>query len=138
DAAKAMHWGGVTEDQALAMITINPAKQLRIDSHVGALEPGKDAHVVIWSHHPLSTYAIAERVYIDGTVYYDRKADDERLARGKKEKEGAIAGEGGGKATTNDAAASAGSGSVTNGSGGNDTVGGPSANGGGNGNNGGG
>ena len=136
DAAKAMHWGGVTEDQALAMITINPAKQLRIDSKVGSLEPGKDADVVIWSHHPLSTYAIAERVYIDGSVYYDRKADDERLAKVQKEKDALIAAEGGRKTTTNDFAASSGSGGSVadgtggNGSGGNDTVGGPSATGG--------
>jgi imidazolonepropionase-like amidohydrolase len=144
DAAKAMHWGGVTEDQALAMITINPAKQLRIDSRVGSLEPGKDADVVIWSHHPLSTYAIAERVYIDGVVSYDRKADDERLARVQKEKEALIAAEGGRKTTTNDASASSGasgavingSGNGGNGSGGNDTVGGPSANGGNTGNSG--
>src|SRR5262245_19611515 len=142
DAAKAMHWGGATEDQALAMVTINPAKQLRIDSKVGSLEPGKDADVVIWSHHPLSTYAIAERVYIDGIVYYDRKADDERLARVQKEKEALIAAEGGRKTTTNDAAASSGasgsgnsgSGNGGNGSGGNDTAGGPSANSSGNGN----
>ena len=62
----------LTEDEALAMVTINPAKQLRIDNRVGSLEVGKDADVVIWNHHPLSTYAIVERVYIDGTLYYDR------------------------------------------------------------------
>ena len=61
------------------MVTINPAKQLRIDSRVGSLEAGKDADVVIWNHHPLSTYAIVDRVYIDGTVYYDRKADEGRM-----------------------------------------------------------
>ena len=60
------------EDEALALVTINPAKQLRIDKRVGSLEAGKDADVVVWNHHPLSTYAIAERVYIDGTLYYDR------------------------------------------------------------------
>ena len=74
EAAKTIKYGGLTEDEALAIVTINPAKQLRIDSRVGSLEAGKDADVVIWNHHPLSTYAIAERVYIDGTVYYDRRA----------------------------------------------------------------
>src|SRR5262249_23234996 len=51
-----------------------------------SLEVGKDADVVVWNHHPLSTYAIADRVYIDGTVYYDRLAEDARLTALKKEK----------------------------------------------------
>src|SRR5580765_8000493 len=86
EAAKSMRWGGLTEDEAFAMVTINPAKQLRIDNRVGSLEVGKDADVVIWNHHPLSTYAIAERVYIDGTLYYDRLSEDTRLTALKKEK----------------------------------------------------
>ena len=60
-------------------MTINPAKQLRIDNRVGSLEVGKDADVVIWNHHPLSSYAIADRVYIDGQQYYDRLDDQKRL-----------------------------------------------------------
>ncbi len=91
-----MKWGGMTEDEAFAMVTINPAKQLRIDSRVGSLEVGKDADVVIWNHHPLSSYAIAERVYIDGTVYYDRKGEEGRLTALKKEKSSLAATEGGG------------------------------------------
>lgn len=80
DAAKAIKYGGVTQDEAMAMITINPAKHLRIDNRVGSLEVGKDADVVIWNHHPLSTYAIVDRVYIDGIAYYDREADAARLS----------------------------------------------------------
>ena len=95
EAAKTMKWGGMSEDEAFAMVTINPAKQLRIDSRVGSLEPGKDADVVIWNHHPLSSYAIAERVYIDGTVYYDRKGEEGRLTALKKEKSTLAAAEGG-------------------------------------------
>ena len=68
------------------MVTINPAKQLKVDNRVGSLEVGKDADVVVWTHHPLSAYALADRVYIDGTLYYDRKADDLRLTGLKKEK----------------------------------------------------
>jgi imidazolonepropionase-like amidohydrolase len=86
EAAKSIKWGGLTEDEALALVTINPAKQLRIDSRVGSLENGKDADVVVWSHHPLSTYAIVERAYIDGTLYYDRFAEERRLTELKKEK----------------------------------------------------
>lgn len=86
EAAKSMHWGSLTEDQALALVTINPARQLRIDNRVGSLEVGKDADVVIWNHHPLSTYAIADRVYIDGTLYYDRLAEERRLTDLGREK----------------------------------------------------
>ncbi|MDP2320555.1 MAG: amidohydrolase family protein [Acidobacteriota bacterium] len=75
EAAKSIHWGGLTDDEALALVTINPAKQLRIDARVGSLEAGKDADVVIWNKHPLSTYAIVDRVYIDGQQYYDRLAE---------------------------------------------------------------
>ena len=72
EAAKSVRWGDMTDDQAMAMVTMNPARQLRIDQRVGSLEVGKDADVVIWSHHPLSTYAIVEKTYIDGIAYYDR------------------------------------------------------------------
>jgi imidazolonepropionase-like amidohydrolase len=86
EAATTIKWGGLSDDEAFATVTINPAKQLRIDNRVGSLEPGKDADVVIWNHHPLSSYAIAERVYIDGTVYYDRRTEDGRLTALRKEK----------------------------------------------------
>ncbi len=66
EAAKSVRWGGLNEDEALALVTINPAKQLRIDSRVGSLETGKDADITVWTHHPLSSYTIADRVYIDG------------------------------------------------------------------------
>jgi imidazolonepropionase-like amidohydrolase len=93
EAAKMIHWGGLTEDQALALVTINPAKQLRIDKRVGSIEAGKDADIVIWTAHPLSSYAIVERTYIDGTLYYDRTRDAERVALAAKEKEKLIAAE---------------------------------------------
>ena len=80
EAAKSIKWGGLTEDEALALVTINPARQLRIDSRAGSLEAGKDADVVIWNHHPLSSYAIVDRVYIDGRQYYDRQEDQKRQA----------------------------------------------------------
>jgi imidazolonepropionase-like amidohydrolase len=86
EAAKSIRWGGLTDDEALALVTINPAKQLRIDNRVGSLEAGKDADLVVWTHHPLSAYAIVDRTYIDGTVYYDRRADERRLTEVRKEK----------------------------------------------------
>ena len=94
EAAKSMHWGGLTEDEVFAFVTINPAKQLKIDQRVGSLEVGKDADVVIWNRHPLSTYAIVDRVYIDGEQYYDRLAEERRLTDANREKTTLTAGEG--------------------------------------------
>jgi imidazolonepropionase-like amidohydrolase len=79
EAAKTVRYGGLTDDEALATVTINPAKQLKIENRVGSLEVGKDADIVIWNHHPLSTAAIADRVYIDGIAYYDRVKDLARV-----------------------------------------------------------
>ena len=100
EAAKAIKWGGLTDDEALALVTINPAKQLRIDNRVGSLEPGKDADVTVWTHHPLSSYAIVDRVYIDGTMYYERAAEERRLTELKKEKTDLLAAEQGGRRPT--------------------------------------
>ena len=94
EAAKSMHWGGVTEDEALSFVTINPARQLRIDSRVGSLEVGKDADVVIWNKHPLSTYAIVDKVFIDGQQYYDRLAEERRMTDARQEKSTLAAAEG--------------------------------------------
>ena len=93
EAAKMMHWGGLTEQQALELVTINPAKQLRLDKRVGSLEAGKDADIVIWTKHPLSSYAVVERTYIDGALYYDRQADIDQVARVEKEKADLVAAE---------------------------------------------
>ncbi len=100
EAAKSMKWGGLNEDEAFALVTINPAKQLRIDNRVGSLEAGKDADIAVWTHHPLSSYAIADRVYIDGVQYYDRKDEDRRLSELKKEKSELMAAERGSRQTT--------------------------------------
>jgi imidazolonepropionase-like amidohydrolase len=93
EAAKSIKWGGLTDDEALALVTINPAKQLRIDNRAGSLEVGKDADVVIWNHHPLSSYAIVNRVYIDGQKYYDRQDDQQRLTGLVREKESLVSAE---------------------------------------------
>ena len=79
EAAKAVKYGGVSEEEALKFVTINPAKQLRIDTNVGSLEPGKDADFVIWNGHPLSTYSKAEQTWIEGIRYFDIGTD--RLLR---------------------------------------------------------
>lgn len=100
DAAKAMKYGGLTEDEALRTCTINPARQLGIDGRVGSIEVGKDADLVIWTGHPLSTYSRVDTTLIEGVVYFDRQKDlaardmrarekAERIARDRNE----IAGE---------------------------------------------
>jgi imidazolonepropionase-like amidohydrolase len=63
---------GVTEEQALRMITINPAYALGLESRVGSIEKGKDADLVIFDKYPFSVYARVEKTIIDGQIYYDR------------------------------------------------------------------
>lgn len=75
EAAKTMKYGGLSENEALALITINPARQLEIDDRVGSIEPGKNADLVIYDKHPLSNYAKVQTVFIDGEVYFDRDKD---------------------------------------------------------------
>ena len=72
EAAKTMRYGGATEDEALRMITINPAWIVGVDDRVGSIEVGKDADLVLWDGPPLSSYAKVEKVLIDGDVYFDR------------------------------------------------------------------
>ncbi len=75
EAAKTVKYGGMTEEQAWKMVTINPAKLLHLDSRVGSIKEGKDADLVLWSDHPMSIYAIAEKTLIEGTVYFDLETD---------------------------------------------------------------
>jgi imidazolonepropionase-like amidohydrolase len=75
EAAKAVKYGGLTPEEALALVTINPAKQLQLGDRLGSLEPGKDADFVIWSAAPLSTAARAEQTWVDGRRYFDRTED---------------------------------------------------------------
>lgn len=71
EAGKMIHYGGATEDEALKMITINPAWIIGVDDRVGSIDTGKDADLVIWDRDPLSSYARVERVYIDGDLFFD-------------------------------------------------------------------
>jgi len=82
EAAKSMKYGGMSETEALAMVTLNPAKQLGIDNRVGSIETGKDADLAIYDKYPLSDFAKVEKVLIDGTVYFDRdKAISEQATK---------------------------------------------------------
>lgn len=75
DAAKMMRYGDVTEEEALKMITMNPAWQLGIEDRVGSIDVGKDADIVIWNGHPFSVYSRVETTIIDGEVFFDRQQD---------------------------------------------------------------
>lgn len=75
EAAKSVKYGGLSEEEALKMVTINPAKMLHVDDRVGSIKAGKDADLVLWSDHPLSIYAKAEKTMVDGTIYFDREKD---------------------------------------------------------------
>jgi imidazolonepropionase-like amidohydrolase len=72
EAAKAIRYGGATEEEALKMITLNAAWIVGVDDRVGSIEVGKDADVVIWDGYPLSTTGVPEKVLIDGDLYFDR------------------------------------------------------------------
>ena len=87
EAAKSMRYGGASESEALAMVTLNPAKQLGIDNRVGSIDVGKDADLVIYDKYPLSDYAKVQKVLIDGTVYFDRDQEVSSLAAKAAEKQ---------------------------------------------------
>jgi len=87
EAAKSQKYGGLSDEEALALITINPAKQLGIDARVGSLEVGKEGDVAIFRNHPLSIYAVPMYTIVDGEVRFDRErdADDQRIYVNLKE-----------------------------------------------------
>lgn len=87
DAAKMMKYGGVPEQDALQMITINPAKHLGIDQRTGSLEVGKDADILIWSGHPFSVYSKVETTMIEGEIYFDLAKDKEIRAKMEQERQ---------------------------------------------------
>src|SRR5215469_12101362 len=86
EAAKSMKYGGLTHDEALKLVTLNPAIQLGIDKRVGSIEIGKDADIAIYNRDPLSAYAVVQKTLIDGRVYFDRTKDISGRAALEKEK----------------------------------------------------
>jgi imidazolonepropionase-like amidohydrolase len=75
EAAKSMRYGGLTHDEALKLVTLNPAIQLGIEKRVGSIEVGKDADLAIYNRDPLNAYAVVQKTLIDGRVYFDREKD---------------------------------------------------------------
>jgi len=79
EAAKTQKYGDLSDDEALSLITINPAKQLGIDNRVGSIETGKDADIVIFRGHPLSIYGVPTFTIVDGVVRFDREKDPDDM-----------------------------------------------------------
>jgi len=75
EAAKSVKYGGMSEIDAFKQVTLNPARLLHLDDRMGSILVGKDADIVLWSDHPLSIYAIAEKTWVDGRRFYDRERD---------------------------------------------------------------
>ncbi|MCG6117315.1 MAG: amidohydrolase family protein [Aquimonas sp.] len=78
EAAKALRYGGLSDEEAWKLVTLNPAIQLGVEKRVGAIREGLDADLVLWNAHPMSSYAVAQQTWIDGRLYFDR-AEDLRL-----------------------------------------------------------
>jgi len=90
EAAKSMKFGGLSANDALKMVTLNPAIQLGIENRVGSIDVGKDADLVIYDRDPLSVYAVPQKTLIDGQVYFDRARDVAHRAEIEKEKQALI------------------------------------------------
>lgn len=87
EAAKTVKYGGLTEEEALRLVTINPAKMLHLDAHMGSIKEGKDADVVLWTDNPLSIYARPEYTFVDGRELFSLSADAALRADIRKERQ---------------------------------------------------
>ena len=86
EAAKTIKYGGVSEEDAWKFVTLNPAKLLHIDDRLGSIKEGKEADLVLWSDHPLSIKARAEKTMIEGVIYFDVEKDLQMRESMEKEK----------------------------------------------------
>lgn len=86
EAAKSVKYGGMSEEDAFKMVTLNPAKMLHIDNKVGSIKVGKDADLVIWSDNPLSIYGKPEQTIVDGIIYFDKARDEQMRKRIQSER----------------------------------------------------
>lgn len=77
EAAKSVKYGGMSEEDAWKMVTINPAKLLHVDDLVGSIKTGKQADLVLWNDHPLSVYAKPEKTMVEGVFYFDIERDQQ-------------------------------------------------------------
>src|SRR6185436_1701952 len=75
EAAKTVRYGGASEEDAIKMVTLNPAKMLHLDNQMGSIKVGKSGDVTLWTNHPLSIYAKADKTIVEGGVYFDLDRD---------------------------------------------------------------
>jgi imidazolonepropionase-like amidohydrolase len=75
EAGKIMKYGGISDTEALKLVTINPAKILHLADRIGSIKVGKDADLVLWTDNPLSVYARAGKTMVDGIIYFDEEQD---------------------------------------------------------------
>ncbi|MFN3529462.1 MAG: amidohydrolase family protein [Bacteroidia bacterium] len=87
EAAKTVKYGGMSEEEALRMVTLNPAKALRVDAYTGSIQKGKQADLVIWNAHPLSMYSKPSYTFVDGVLLYDRQAEEARYVELQAERQ---------------------------------------------------
>jgi len=86
EAAKTVEYGGVSDEDAWKMVTLNPARLLHLDNRLGSIRPGKDADLVLWNNHPLSIYARPEKTIIEGAVYFDLAREEQKREDVQKER----------------------------------------------------
>ncbi|MBP7477305.1 MAG: amidohydrolase family protein [Chitinophagales bacterium] len=83
EAAKTIKYGGMTEEDAWKMVTLNPCKMLHLDQKMGSIKAGKDADLVLWNEHPLSIYAKPIQTYVDGIRFFD--VEEHKLIRARQD-----------------------------------------------------
>jgi N-acetylglucosamine-6-phosphate deacetylase len=91
EAAKAVKYGGLSEIEALKFMTLNPARQLRVQQRVGSLEVGKDGDIAVWSKSPLDSTTVCLETWIEGKKYFDRSRDAARTAALEEERKALLA-----------------------------------------------
>ncbi len=87
EAAKAMKYGNVSQEEAWKFVTLNPAKMLHLDDRIGSLKEGKDADIVVWTDNPLSIKAMVRQTYIEGINYFDWDRNEAMKKRDALERE---------------------------------------------------
>ena len=86
EAAKAIKYGGLSQEEAWKLVTLNPAKLLHLDDRMGSIKVGKDADLVLWTHNPLSIMSKVQKTMIEGRVYYDAERNDVLATRNRLER----------------------------------------------------